>query len=138
METSPENPPKYIMATILMPIQVNNLEEDDFICLQEHAKVSLEFCKELPVAKEGEGYGGLADKIHALYANYRESEVEVGMETEVVKKEEEELEKGVVGLLDSEVAGKWKHPKRAMKHNITYRSFRENQKSHRYTFRNLS
>jgi hypothetical protein len=138
MDTSPENPLKYIMATILMPIQVNNLEEDDFICLQEHAKVSLEFCKELPVAKEGEGYGGLADKIHALYANYRESEVEVGMETEVVKKEEEDLDKGVVGLLDSEVAGKWKHPKRAMKHNITYRSFRENQKSHRYTFRNLS
>ena len=138
METSPENPPKYIMATILMPIQVNNLEEDDFICLQEHAKVSLEFCKELPIAKEGEGYGGLAEKIHALYANYREPEVEVGMETEVVKKEEEELDKGVVGLLDSNMVGNSKHPKRATKHNITYRSFRENQKSHRYTYRNLS
>jgi len=133
METSPENPPKYIMATILMPIQVNNLEEDDFICLQEHAKVSLEFCKELPVAKEGEGYGGLADKIHALYANYREPVMEVGMETEMVKKEEEELDKGVVGLLDMVVPRK-----RAMKHNITYRSFRVNQKSHRYTYRNLS
>jgi hypothetical protein len=137
METSPENPLKYIMATILMPIQVNNLEEDDFICLQEHAKVSLEFCKELPVAKEGEGYGGLAEKIHTLYANYREPEVELVVEKEV-KKEEEDLDKGAMGLLDSEVAGKWKHPKRAMKHNITYRSFRENQKSHRYTFRNLS
>ena len=133
METSPENPPKYIMATILMPIQVNNLEEDDFICLQEHAKVSLEFCKELPITKEGEGYGGLAEKIHALYANYREPEVEAGMETEVVKKEEEDLDKGVVGLLDMAVPRK-----RATKHNITYRSFRENQKSHRYTYRNLS
>lgn len=128
METSPENPPKYIMATILMPIQVNNLEEDDFICLQEHAKVSLEFCKELPIAKEGEGYGGLAEKIHALYDNYREPEVEVE-----VKKEEEDLDKGAVGLLDMGVPRK-----RATKHNITYRSFRENQKSHRYTYRNLS
>ena len=133
METSPENPPKYIMATILMPIQVNNLEEDDFICLQEHAKVSLEFCKELPIAKEGEGYGGLAEKIHALYANYREPEVEVGMETEVVKKEEEDLDKEAVGLLDMGIPRK-----RTVKHNITYRSFRENQKSHRYTYRNLS
>ena len=133
METSPENPPKYIMATILMPIQVNNLEEDDFICLQEYAKVSLEFCKELPITKEGEGYGGLAEKIHALYANYREPEHEAGMETEVVKKEEEDLDKGVVGLLDMGIPRK-----RAVKHNITYRSFRENQKSHRYTYRNLS
>ena len=133
METSPENPPKYIMATILMPIQVNNLEEDDFICLQEHAKVSLEFCKELPIAKEGEGYGGLAEKIHALYANYREPEVEAVMEMEVVKNEEEDLNKGAVGLLNMGISRK-----RATKHNITYRSFRENQKSHRYTYRNLS
>jgi len=48
------------------------------------------------------------------------------------------LEKGAVGLLDSEMVGNSKRPKRAMKHNITYRSFRENQKSHRYTYRNLS
>ena len=73
METSPKNPPKYIMATILMPIQVNNLEKDDFVCLQEHAKVSLEFCKELPITKEGEeGYNGLANKIHELYDKFLE------------------------------------------------------------------
>jgi hypothetical protein len=116
METSPKNPPKYIMATILMPIQVNNLEEDDFVCLQEHAKVSLEFCKDLPITKEGEqGYSGLADKIHELYENFREEP-------------EKEMEKG--GVIE-------KPPKR-VKHNITYRHFRENEKSHRYTFRNLS
>jgi hypothetical protein len=37
--------PKYVMATILMPIEVSNLEEDEFVCLQERACVSLTFCK---------------------------------------------------------------------------------------------
>ena len=123
METSPkknDKNPKYIMATILMPIQVNNLEEDDFVCLQEHAKVSLEFCKELPITKEGEeGYSGLADKIHELYENFRE---------ESEKDSEKEVEKG--GVIEK--------PSKRVKHNITYRHFRENEKSHRYTFRNLS
>jgi hypothetical protein len=111
METSPQIPPRFIMATIRMPIQVNNLEKDDFVCLQEHAKVSLEFCKELPIAKEGEE--GLVDKIHELYDKFPEMEVEKG------------------GVIE-------KPRKRAIKHNITYRHFRENEKSHRYTFRNLS
>ena len=117
METFPKNPPKYIMATIRMPIQINNLEKDDFVCLQEHAKVSLEFCKELPITKEGEeGYNRLANKIHELYDKFLEEP-------------EKEMEKG--GVIE-------KPRKRATKQNITYRHFRENEKSHRYTFRNLS
>lgn len=126
--------PKYIMATILMPIQVNHLEEDDFICLQEYAKISLDFCKELPIIKEGEGYGNLSEKINQLYENYAKMKIED-------EKGEGIIEKGVIDLMDEKKEGmenKIEKKKRVVKHNITYRTFRENQKSHRYTFRNLS
>ena len=119
--------PKYIMATILMPIEVKNLEEDDYVCLQERARVSLSFCQELPeIAKEGEGYGGLSDKIKNLYHSYDKNSEEI-----VGKTEEKKEEKGAIEISDGMIKSKEKRNKK----NITYRSFRENEKSHRYTFR---
>jgi len=127
-----ENTRKYVMATILMPIEIRDLEEDDFVCLQDRARVSLAFCKDLPaIAREGEGYGGLSDKIHELFLSS-----EKGEEEKVEEKEEEEKggEKGAVDNLVINMDKEKSSIKR--KKNITYRAFRENEKSHRYTFRN--
>lgn len=116
-----ENTRKYVMATILMPIEIRDLEEDDFVCLQDRARVSLTFCKDLPaIAREGEGYGGLSEKIHDLFLSSEKEE------------EEKEEEKGAV---DNLIIKEDKEKSTKRKKNITYRAFRENEKSHRYTFR---
>jgi hypothetical protein len=127
-----EDKKRYIMATILMPIEVRNLEEEDFVCLQERARVSLTFCKKLPeIAMEGEGYGGLSQKIHDLYDSSSSGE-----------KEEEEEEKGEdkKGAIEDSIRNDLKMEektgeKKRTKKNITYRRFRENSISHRYTFK---
>jgi hypothetical protein len=118
-----ENTRKYVMATILMPIEIVNLEEDDFICLQDRARVSLAFCKDLPdIAGKGEGYGGLSEKIRDLFLSSGKEE-----------EEEKGGEKGTVDNLVIKMDKEKSSTKR--KKNITYRAFRENEKSHRYTFR---
>jgi hypothetical protein len=116
-----ENMRRYVMATILMPIEIRDLEEDDFVCLQDRAKVSLAFCKELPdIVGKGEGYGGLSEKIHDLF---------------ISSEKEEEKEEEKKGAIDNLVKRVDKETSTKRKKNITYRAFRENEKSHRYTFK---
>ena len=121
---------KYVMATIKMPIEIQDLEEDDYVCLQDRARVTLAFCEQLPdIAAEGEGYGGLSDKIHDLFITSDQpvSVVEVNAGSKNTDTDTDtEREKGGTNVIVPE--------KRAnKKRNITYRSFHENTKSHRYT-----
>ena len=126
--------PKYVMATILMPIEVRDLEEEDFVCLQERARVSLTFCQQLPdVAGEGEGYGGLSDKIRALYDTFENP----SLKDSVLPLSEIEEKKGEKKGENKEEIETLPQKEKRNKKNITYRSFRENEKSHRYTFRHL-
>ena len=119
--------PKYVMATILMPIEVKDLEKDDFLCLQERARVSLAFCPDLPEIEEGDGYGGLSEKIRNLYDSYDKNKEQIPDANE-----KSSSEKGAIDI-SGELMIKTKEKRN--KKNITYRAFRENDKSHRYTFR---
>ena len=128
-ENSGKSERKYVMATIMMPIEICNLEEDEYVCLQDRARVSLAFCKDLPeIAGEGDGYGGLSEKIHNLFASSSSEEGE--------EKGEDVEDAGMVGAIGN--SGVEKSPV-AMKRkkNITYRAFRQNEKSHRYTFKHI-
>ena len=129
--------PKYVMATILMPIEVRDLEDDEYVCLQERAHVSLSFCHELPeAAGEGEGYGGLSDKIRDLYDSL-ETPPESGVSQKGGEKTGGEKTGEVPVKSDSGMESGTSKKEKRMKKNITYRQFRENTKSHRYTFRHL-
>jgi len=119
--------PKYVMATIMMPIEVKDLENDEFLCLQERARVSLAFCQELPEIAEGDGYGGLSEKIRNLYDSYDKNNEQIP--------EVDETSGSVKGAIDISGELMVKPKEKRNKKNITYRAFRENDKSHRYTFR---
>jgi hypothetical protein len=90
--------------------------------------VSLAFCQELPeIAKDGEGYGGLSEKIRNLYDSYDKNKEQIPEIDETSSSE-----KGAIDISGNPMI---KTKEKRNKKNITYRSFRENDKSHRYTFR---
>jgi hypothetical protein len=129
------NTKQYVMATIMMPIEVIHLDKEEYICLKERAKISLAFCDTLPeVAKEGEGFGGLSEKLHDLYEKQAKAQDSYNLQCQ-----------SNTNILHESQPNKICEPrppsssdsKKGNRKNITFRRFRENIQSHRYTFRNF-
>lgn len=76
---------KYVMAVIRMPIEILDVENGDYECIQDSASVTIEHCDHLPIVEEKDGYAGMADKIKELVDKKEEDKIppSINMQNEI-------------------------------------------------------
>lgn len=112
-----------------MPIEITDTDKLEFECIQDSARVSIDYCDKLPIVDKKDGYAGMAGKIKNLIKSKQNLEIESEKEISIVGVGDE------INFDQNEYQKSFDHTKTdKIRKNITYRRFHF---GNRHTIRKL-